>query len=173
MIPKGGGTEFREIFLVEVLWKVISGTINRQIWSSIQFHDAIHSFCAGRGTGTAILEVKLLQPLIAMREKVLHSIFLDLCKSYDALYIYHCLNILAGYGVVTRTLRILRTYCDHIQMAAKAGGHYGHILKRHRGVTQGIPLSPTVFNVVVDAVILNWVTVVGGTQEGTGQGLGF
>ena len=35
--------------------------------------------------GTATLEAKLLQNLIAMMEIVLHSTFLDLRKAYDAL----------------------------------------------------------------------------------------
>ena len=38
---------------------------------------------AGRGTGTATLEAKLLQQLAAMREEVLYVIFLDLTKAYD------------------------------------------------------------------------------------------
>ena len=105
-----------------VLWKVISGVINLRILSSIQFHDALHVFCAGRGTGTSTLEAKLLHQLIAMRETVLHSIFLNLRKAYNNLERYRCLDILSGYGVGARTLRILRTYWAQIQMAAKAGG---------------------------------------------------
>ena len=81
MIPNGGGTDFREIGLVEVLWKETSGIINRRILSSIQFHDALHGFHAGRGTGTATLESKLLQNIIAMRETVLHAIFPNLRKA--------------------------------------------------------------------------------------------
>ena len=45
-------------------------------------------------------------------------------------------------------------------MVARAGGYYGTAFKGARGVTQGDPLSPTIFNVVVDAVVCNWVTVV-------------
>ena len=63
-----------------------------------------------------------------------------------------------------RTLCILRIYWVRLQMAAKAGGHYRPVFHSHRGVTQGDPLSPTIFNVVVDAVIKHWVTVVGGPQ---------
>ena len=81
--------------------------------------------------------------------------------------------ILAGYGVGPRTIRIMRTYWARLQMAAKAGGHYRPAFQSHRRVTQGDPLSPTNFNMVVDAVIYHWVTVVGGHQEGAGQeGLG-
>ena len=81
MIPKGGGTNFRGIGLVEVLWKAISGINNCRTSSSIQFHDDLHGFCAGIGTGTTTLKAKLLQQLIAMMETVLHSIFPDLRKA--------------------------------------------------------------------------------------------
>ena len=60
MISKGVGTKFRGICLVEVLCKAISIIINRRILSSIQFHDALHGFFAGRGMDTATLKVKLL-----------------------------------------------------------------------------------------------------------------
>ena len=42
-------------------------------------------------------------------------------------------------------------------MAARAGGYYGAAFKGARGVTQGDPLSPTIFNVVVDAVVWHWL----------------
>ena len=38
-----------------------------------------------------------------------------------------------------------------------------------RGVTQGDPLSPTIFNVVVGAVVCNWVTVVVAVVEERGE----
>ena len=42
-------------------------------------------------------------------------------------------------------------------MVARAGGYYGTDFQGERGVTQGDPLSPTIFNVVVDAVVRHWV----------------
>ena len=45
-------------------------------------------------------------------------------------------------------------------MVDRAGGYYMDPFKGHRGVTQGEPLSPTIFNVVVDAVFQQWVLVV-------------
>ena len=57
-------------------------------------------------------------------------------------------------------------------MVAKAVGYFGHPLKVNKCVTQGNPLSPTIFNMVMDAVILHWVTVVMPTEEDT-VGLGL
>ena len=84
MIPKGGDTNFRVIGLVEVLWKAISAIINRRLSSSIQFHDIMRRFHAGRVTGTSTLEAKMLRHIIVMRDRVLHGIFLNIIKAYGA-----------------------------------------------------------------------------------------
>ena len=57
-------------------------------------------------------------------------------------------------------------------MVAKAGGYFGHLFKEYQGVTQVNPLPPTIFNMVVVAVIRHWVVVVTPSKEGTG-GLGL
>ena len=41
-------------------------------------------------------------------------------------------------------------------MMARVGGSYGEPFRGYRVVTQGDPLSPTIFNVVVDAVVCYW-----------------
>ena len=107
--------------------------------------------------GTATLEAKLLQQLAAMREEVLYVIFLDLTKVYDALDRSRCLGILEGYGVGSGARRLLRNYWRSLTMAARSGGYYGAAFTAERGVTQGNPLSPTHFNVVVDAVVRHWL----------------
>ena len=44
-------------------------------------------------------------------------------------------------------------------MVAKAWGYYRLDFQGFRGVTNGDTLSPTNFNVVVDAMVRNWVEV--------------
>ena len=60
LIPKGKG-DFRGVVLVKVLWKKIVSLINCRLTSAISFHDTLHGFLEGRGTGTAALDTKLLQ----------------------------------------------------------------------------------------------------------------
>ena len=145
------------IGLVEVMWKVVAVVLNRRFTSSITFHDVLHGFRAGHGTGTATLEAKLIQQLASMSEEVLYVIFLDLTKAYDALDRCRCLDILEGYGVGPSARRLLTTYWLRLTMVARVVGYYGEAFKGARGVTQGDLLSPTIFNVVVDAVVRHWI----------------
>ena len=80
-----GKKDYRDIGLVEVVCKVMAAILNRRFTSSITYHDALHGFRAGHGTGTATLEAKLQHQIAAMREEVLYLIFLDLTKAYDTL----------------------------------------------------------------------------------------
>ena len=51
-------------------------------------------------------------------------------------------------------------------MVSRVGSYYGTPFKVHCGVTQGIPLSTTIFNMVVDVVIFHWVVLVEGEEAG-------
>ena len=66
LIPKGYG-DYRVIGLVEVVWKAVAVIINFRFTASITYHDSLHGFLAGRGTGTATLKVKLIEQVAAMR----------------------------------------------------------------------------------------------------------
>ena len=67
LIPKGK-RDYRGIGLVEVMWKVVAAILNRRFTVSITYHDFLHGYRAGRGTGTATLEANLLQQLAGLRE---------------------------------------------------------------------------------------------------------
>ena len=168
LIPKGGG-DYSGIGLMEVMWKAVVLILNCCFTTSITYHDTLHGFWAGCGTGTLTLELKLLQQIAALREAVIHVLLLDMHKAYDALDRSSCLDILEGYGVGPRALRLLRRYCGHIQMVARAGESYGEPFRGDRGVTQGDPLLPTIFNVVVDMVVRHWESLVAERAEGGHQ----
>ena len=62
-----GNWDFHIIGLLEVLWKTVTGNMNRCLMMEIQFQDTIHCFCTGRGMGNDSLESNLLQELMAIR----------------------------------------------------------------------------------------------------------
>ena len=154
---------------MEVMWKVVAEIINRRFTASITYHDFLHGFRAGCGTGTTTLEAKLLQKLAALREEVLYVIFLDLHKAYNALDRSRCLEILEGYGIGPRAIKLLQQYWHCLTMVARVGGYYGTDFQGVRGVKQGNPLSPTIFKVVVDVVVRHWVQGIVEESEARGE----
>ena len=164
LTPKGGG-DYRGIGLVEVIWKAVAVILNRCFTAAITYHHFLHRFQSGRGTGTATLKLKLLQQVASFREAALHTIFLDLHKDYNALDRSRCLGILEGYGLGTGALHTLQHYWERLKMMARVGGYYDAPFREERGVTQGDPLSPTIFNVVVDAVVCNWGSMLVAERE--------
>ena len=62
-----------------------------------------------------------------------------------------------AYGIDPQVLRLIQRYWYHLLMVAREVEYYGSPFKGQRGVTQGDPLYPTISNMVVDAVLQNWV----------------
>ena len=53
-----------------------------------------------------------------------HTVFMDLQKSYNTLDRDWCLDILAGYGVGPKMLWLFRKYWTWLHMVDKAGGYF-------------------------------------------------
>ena len=153
LIPKGVPDQYRGIALLEIIYKLISAIINRRLAAKITFHDAVHGFCRGRGTGTAVIEAKLRMQLAQRTTKPRYFVFLDLKKAYDTLDRGRTIAILKGYGIGRNILSIIKRIWDMDTMVPKQAGFYGESFSAGRGVRQGDILSPMIFNIVVDAVI--------------------
>jgi hypothetical protein len=125
--------------------------------SAIQCHDSLHSSINKKGMGTVTLEVKLVQQLAFLGQKPWHQIFLDLHKAYDAMDWEKTLEILVDYDVGHKALRIIQRFWNHAKLVCRTGGCYGDPFTVYRGVTQGGPLSSLIFDVVVDAVVREWL----------------
>ena len=64
-----------------------------------------------------------------------------------------CLQLLEGYGVGPKIRRLVEFFWEHAELVCRASGNYGEPFRAGRGVTQGGPLSPKLFNIIVDAVV--------------------
>jgi hypothetical protein len=167
LLPKGDG-DYRGIALLEIIYKLISSIVNRRLAKSLtaKLHDGIHGFRSRRGTGTAIIETKLLMQLAQRTNKPLHMIFLDLKKAYDTLDRDRTMKILEGYGVGDNVRRIIGKIWNGDTMVTKQAGFFGKPFRASRGVRQGDITSPFIFNIVCDAVIREWESQM---NDGTAQ----
>ena len=81
-------------------------------------HDVLHGFCAGRGTGTAIIELNRIQVLTSMDQYPLFLVFPDLRKVYDSLVWGRILKTIGGYRG-----RAKNAGHYHGVLGAAGGGH--------------------------------------------------
>ena len=72
LLPKGGG-DFHIIGLLEPFWKVTMVVMDERL-AHIEFHDCLHGFLGGRGTGMAMAEVKLTQQLVYLEQVPLRNL---------------------------------------------------------------------------------------------------
>ena len=155
LIPKGGG-DYRGIGLLEPIWKVIEGVIDKRL-EAIALHNSLHGCRNGRGTGTAVIEAKLSQQLAHIKQTPFYGVFIDLKKAFDAMDWERCLLLLEGHGAGPNMRRLIRHFWDKATNVCRASGNYGAPFKAGRGVTQGGPLSAKLFYVLVDAVVREWL----------------
>jgi hypothetical protein len=88
--------------------------------------------------------------------KKINQIFIDSAKAYDTLDIGRTLEILEGYCVGQRIIIILTNFDARQLAVARQAGYHNSPFEVNRGVTQGEIPSPTIFNVICDAVFRAW-----------------
>ena len=98
LIPKGY-TDNQGIGLLETLWKVVEARIYTRLHTSIHLHDVLCGFRSRRGTGTVIMEMKLVQKLSRVDHKTLFLVFIKLRKTYDTIDRGRLIQTLEGYGM--------------------------------------------------------------------------
>ena len=68
-----------------------------------------------------------------------------------------CLDLLWVYRVGTKMLRLIKTLWNQSILACCVCGNYGRVFQAERDVMQGGPLLPKLFNVLVDAIVQEWL----------------
>jgi len=142
--------------LLESLYELCTMILHLRWQEAIPFHDGIHGFRRGRGTNTAILEVKLGMQFAWTQPCPYFQIFLDLHKAYDSLDRERVLKILDGYGVGPHALQFLRTNWSRTTLFPRSNGYYGRAIRSERGAYQGCTASPTLFDIIIDCVLREW-----------------
>ena len=120
LIQKGKGG-YKEIGLLEVLWKFCAVVVNCRLKSSVVLHTALHGFITGRGTGKVMLEANLAQNLARIALDHLFQVILDLEKAYNFLDRERLLELLRGYRLGPNLDQLLDNYWWRQRIVPKVG----------------------------------------------------
>ena len=75
------------------------------------------------------------------------------------------MEILREYGLGPRIQQLLKRYWDGQRVVKKSGNYFGCSLSTGKGVTQGDPFSPTLFDIIVNAIFEANLQEIFGPQE--------
>ena len=106
----------------------------------------------------------------------MYGVFIDLRYAYNAMDRERCLEILKAYGVGPKMLRLLRYIWDNTERVCCTGVCHGKPFKAYQVATQGGPFSSHIFNVIVDAIVREWLHQVMGDDAarlGMGANIDF
>ncbi len=124
---------------------------------AIVLHDSLHGCLALQGMGTGIIEAKLAQQLAHLEQRPFFGVFIDLWKAFDAMDQGRCLKILVLHGLGPQMLCLIHNFWDSATNVCRAKGNYGRPFKASHSVTQEGPLLAKLFNIVVNAMVREWM----------------
>ena len=141
------------IGLVELILKLCASIMNNFLRSSVTLHNSLHGFMQGRGVGKATLEANLSPKLAGLLHETLFQVLLDLLSSCESLERGGYVGIIRDCGLWPNIRRLLQRFWNEQAAVPKARRYYVHLFLTERGVTQGDPVYPTVFNILVESVV--------------------
>ena len=103
-------------------------------------------FRLGRGCGENLFVIRQLAEKMLERGKKLYAAFLDLDKAYDRVWRAGLWEALKEFGVEGRLLTVVQGMYKDSEAAVKVGGVLTDWFEVQRGVRQGCPTSPWLFN---------------------------
>jgi hypothetical protein len=106
-----------------------------------------------------VIETKLVQQLAHIEQVPFYGVFIDLKNMFDTMDQEQCLLILEEHSVRLNMRRLIRHFWDEAMNVCRALENYGTPFKAGCGVTQGGPLSARLFNIMVDAVVREWIRI--------------
>ena len=157
LIHKGGDennpSNWRPITICSVIRRVIERALDHRLKSYVTFHQNQRGFTNTPGTfiNTSILEAVLQNAKKGKQNACV--IFLDVHKAFDNVGHDHLRHTLESIGVPIKLTDLIMALQEanitHIQTSHKKT----KAIQINRGVLQGSPLSPTLFNIATDHIM--------------------
>ena len=119
--------------MIEALCKVLEAIIDTRIKTVVVLHDALYVFFTRRGTGAAMMEIKIAQDIASINQDSLFLVFLDICKAYETLERRQLIQALEGYGEFLNMWILLTEFCENQEVVTRQNGYHGHWFRETYG----------------------------------------
>lgn len=151
--PKGVD-EYRKITLCSVGYKIHATLLLQQIKPFLpNINDYQSGFLPNRSCDDLVFVLKQLLDIRWNHGLPTYVLSLDIEKAFDTVRLEFLPEILLQYGVPHYLINLLIVSCMHEQNCVSWMGEKTAYVNKSRGIKQGCPISPYLFNVILDWVM--------------------
>ena len=157
-IPKRVGVtrcdEHRTISLVSHASKILLNIIQNRMKNTTEreIGEEQFGFCTGKGTEDAILNVRMILEKCYAHQRPLCVAFVDFAKAFDTVSHNELWEALRIMGIDPHAIWLLQGLYKESSGAVRVGGTTSRPFHIGRGVRQGCPISPLLFNIVTEII---------------------
>lgn len=145
---------YRPISLATVIAKVFDGVLNAELEKFFQPHDNQFGFRSGLSTESAVLCLKHTVRYYTARETPVYACFLDLSSAFDLVSYDILWRKLSDINVPQDVISTLKYWYENQVNSVRWAGSLSQPYVLNCGVRQGGLTSPALFNLYVNALIV-------------------
>ena len=149
---------YRGITLLSVVAKLFASVLNRRLMSFCEEEGVLAEEQAGFRTGRSCMDqiftIKEILEIKKKRKEQTFTCFIDIRKAYDSVFRDALWCSLWEHGIRGRMARVLRAYYESVQSCVKIGKERTDWFEVETGLRQGCVMSPILFDIFLDGLIL-------------------
>jgi len=148
-------SNYRAITLIPVVSKLFEHIILNLCDEYLNSDDRQFGFKKHLGCGNAIFAMRSTLDYFNDRGSTVFTAALDVSKAYDRIQHYKLFSSLLRAGLPKNIVCLLADWYGKLNVAVRWNNSYSALFKVGSGVRQGSSLSPALFNVFIDKVIID------------------
>lgn len=157
-IPKksnpGGPGDYRPISVSPVLFRLFSKLLLCRLSATNHFHKYQSGFAEDCSTSSNLLVLQGIMRTLKLRHKPFFAVSLDLRKAFDSVSHSAIFSALEARSVPIRIINLIKHLYTNCTTTFTCGGISDNIrVPLRRGIKQGDPLSPFLFNCIIDPLL--------------------